>query len=423
MIKRLFAKVKANKIPKAVRKSLRLKHIDPLALETVRKLQKNGYQAYIVGGGVRDQLMGLHPKDFDVATNATPEEVKATFKNCRIIGRRFKLAHIFQRRHIIEVATFRGDHNDSHDQNIASKRDGIITRDNVYGTIEDDAKRRDFTINALFYDPVGREVIDFCGGLKDIEKKTIRMIGDPAKRFKEDPVRILRAIRIGNKLGFSLEPSLAKAIKPTLNGLNLISPARRFDEYIKLMLHGHGHTNFTSLRKHDALPYLFPSTDERMDDANTKNLVNQALNNTDERYHDGKSINPAFLISVLLWHDVVYHQERYRKQKLPPSDALHKAMGKVLQQQSAFTTLPKRFTATIRDIWTMQARLERRRPKQIMALLSHPRFRAAYDFMLLRISIKEVPEETGNWWTKIQTVNRDHRASMIKSLSSRPKKA
>jgi poly(A) polymerase len=274
----------SHKIYPAADWGLKPSHFHSHALQVVKTLQDAGFQAFIVGGGVRDLLIGLHPKDFDVATNATPEQVKALFNHCLLIGRRFRLAHVYFKRHIIEVATFRRDHSHASDENQAGHRDGMIIRDNVFGSLEEDAIRRDFTVNALYYNPADNSITDFTEGIVDFHNRQIRIIGEPESRFKEDPVRILRAIRIASKLGFSLEPQTEQAISKTLSSLEQVPGARLFDEYTKLFLHGHANTNFNSLNQYQAFILLFPATEAYLNDSSFNQWLNIALDNTDERY-------------------------------------------------------------------------------------------------------------------------------------------
>lgn len=397
--------------------------IDPHALDIVVKLQEAGHKAYIVGGGVRDLLLGFHPKDFDIATDAHPEQVRQLFKNCRLIGRRFRLAHVYFRYHIIEVATFRGEHSDSESiENSRTTDEGMILRDNVFGTIEEDAHRRDLSINALFYDPTTHEILDFTDGLLDIENKKIRLIGDANLRFQEDPVRILRAIRFAAKLGFELDEQCHDAIHAHHHRLSQASPGRLFDEYTKLFLHGHSKAVFKLLLKYDLFGYLFDQANEQLKtNPNCQGLIERSLINTDTRIQNGKSINPAFLIAVFLWSPLKIKQHELQNEGLSPFDSFNKACQEVLTSQCQAMSIPKRFSHTIRDIWSMQKALERRRPKQIINLLYHKKFRAAYDFLLMRAEFKEVTESLTHWWTSIQGLDTSAQKEMIKELAQQPK--
>lgn len=403
--------------------SFNIDDIDPHALDIVVKLQEAGFEAYIVGGGVRDLLLDFHPKDFDIATSAKPEQVRHLFKNCRLIGRRFRLAHVYFRYHIIEVATFRGNHSDAESTDTAhTTDDGMIIRDNVFGTMEEDAHRRDLSINALFFDPSNNEIIDYTGGMDDIQSKTIRLIGDANVRFQEDPVRILRAIRFAAKLGFSPDKECVKAIKAHHHRLAQGSPGRLFDEYTKLFLHGHSEAVFKLLLEYDLFGYLFPQANDMIkQDDHCKSLIERSLVNTDARIESGKSINPAFLLAVFLWTSQKAKQIELQNEGLPPFDAFNKACQAVLSTQAQLMAIPKRFSHTIRDIWSMQKALERRRPKQITNLLYHKKFRAAYDFLLIRAEFKEVPTSLTHWWTSIQGLDTNAQKEMVNELAQQPK--
>lgn len=401
------------------------KAIDPHALKVVKQLQQAGFQAYIVGGGIRDLLLGLKPKDFDIATDATPEQVKKTIRNCRIIGKRFRLAHVFFRipgqygQHIIEVATFRGSHKQAtSEKQGATRDDGMIIRDNVYGNIDEDAIRRDFTVNALYYDPINQVILDFVDGIKGIKKKKICLIGDPKTRYQEDPVRILRALRIGNKLNFKIQYQTKKQIKSCLDLLDGISPARLFEEYIKLFLLGRAEKNFETLRQYHCLEKLFPLVTQHLNNKMHKQIITAALKNTDKRIASGKSINPAFLISTFLWQPFVQTKKQHAEQdnNLSFYDAHQIAASDILRQQIQTVSIPKRFTETIREIWQLQPQLERRNRKKIYTILETPKFRAGYDFLLLRQQAGEVSKELTDWWTKIQKTNTATRNKMIKNL-------
>jgi len=399
---------------------LDIDQIDPRAIEITLTLQDAGFKAYIVGGGIRDLLSGEHPKDFDVATDAHPEDIRGLFRNCRLIGRRFRLAHIFFRQHIIEVATFRGDHTlADHDETGSSSEEGIILRDNVFGTIEEDAHRRDFSINALYYDPVSEEILDFTGGFADLQNKTLRLIGDPEKRFQEDPIRLLRAARFIGKLNLKVEPKTASAMQKARDLLIHVSPSRLFDEYGKFFLHGHAKEVFGSLESLGLLNFLFPQIFSGKVENNllSRQMINQALINTDLRIAEGKPINPAFLLAVFLWDSMQNLQAEYQAKSHSPYDAYLRAVNEVLTKQVDCLAIPKRLTQTIREIWQLQHLLERRRPRQVWTLLHHKRFRAAYDFLLLRALIKEVPADLADWWTAIQGLNVSEQKERVRQLN------
>jgi len=391
--------------------------IDPKALEIVLALQDAGYSAYIVGGGVRDLLLGKHPKDFDVATSAHPEEVRALFKNCRLIGRRFRLAHVYFKYHIIEVATFRGDHTQAdHDETGSSSEHGLILRDNVFGTMAEDAIRRDFTINALYYDPVSEEIIDFTGGLSDLQNKILKLIGDPLKRFQEDPIRLLRAARFSGRLGLSIEKKTGEALVKSREMLAHVSPARLFDEHMKFFLHGHAKEVFDALAAFGLLSYLFPLLNTQPNQPNQE-MIQQALINTDQRVAEGKPINPAFLLAVFLWHPMQDLKKNYEANLHSSYEAYLRAVNDVLSKQVESLAVPKRLTQTVREIWQLQHLLERRRPRQVLTLLGHKRFRAAYDFFLLRDLVQEIEPGLAGWWTGIQELEISKQKQWIRDLN------
>jgi poly(A) polymerase len=393
-------------------------NIDPHARDIIQKLQEHGFSAYVVGGGVRDRMVGLKPKDFDIATSAHPEEIKALFDNCRLIGHRFRLAHIFFRRHILEVATFRGNHTNTTDDSIASTHQGIIVRDNVYGTLEEDVFRRDFTINALYYDPVKNDITDLVGGLTDLKNKVVRIIGDPNARLKEDPVRILRAVRIANKLSFAIDPATVEQIPHIAPMLVRMPPGRLFDEYTKLFLHGQAMKNFDSLQQLGILPYLFSNITPFLSEPRNAKIVELALLNTDNRLQQQKTVNPAFLFSVFLWPVLNGHLKQLREHepRAPINVLFAQAVNVTLSHQVQLISIPRQFSAAIRQIWGLQHPLEQRHPKRIEGLLTNQRFRAAYDFMLLRIQSGELPEELGEWWTAMQELDPATRAEAIQAL-------
>ena len=400
------------------------KEMSEHALKVLYRLKKARYESYLVGGGVRDLLLGLHPKDFDVATNATPEQVRKLFGNCRLIGRRFRLAHVHFGREIIEVATFRAAHDQAgNNQNSGEgvTKGGMIVRDNVYGTLEDDAWRRDFTVNALYYNIYDFSIVDYTDGLKDIESKTIRIIGDAKERLQEDPVRMLRAIRFAAKLNFKIEASLSASIKANINLLDGVPVARLFEEVLKLFLHGHAVASYELLKEYDLLKHLFLQTAEHLDEYGDR-FVTQALINTDLRIQQKKPIAPAFLYAALLWPAVKYQADELKHDDLPLLQIYQIAGQTVLEKQLLQILIPKRFGIPMREIWTMQARLASRKGKRPLKLLPHPRFRASYDFLLLREQSGETQlKELCQWWTDIQEVSEDEQLAMCKKLSSMSK--
>ena len=410
---------KPNLIPRASH-SITRKGMSDNALKVLYRLKKARYSSYLVGGGVRDLLLGLHPKDFDVATNATPEQVRKLFGNCRLIGRRFRLAHVHFGREIIEVATFRAGHENTGGEGIT--KDGMIVRDNVYGTLEDDAWRRDFTVNALYYDISDFSIVDYTGGMKDIENKTIRIIGDSTERLKEDPVRMLRAIRFAAKLNFNIEPDLSESIKANIHLLDGVPVARLFEEVLKLFMHGHAVASYELLKEYDLLKHLFAQTEKYLDEAGDK-FITQALINTDIRIQQQKPIAPAFLYATLLWPAVRHQSVKLKKENLSLLQVYQIAGQEVLEKQLKQILIPKRFGIPMREIWTMQARLASRKGKRPLKLLPVPRFRASYDFLLLRHQSGETQlEELCDWWTKIQKVDEDAQHAMCKNVSQSKKK-
>ena len=378
---------------------------DRSVLSVIETLKQHGFQAYIVGGGVRDQILKLNSKDFDVATDAHPEEIKKCFSRALIIGKRFRLVHVyFNRRDYIEVATFRADHQHAqHKSDAQTKKGGIIARDNVYGTLEEDAFRRDFTVNALYYDPIRGKVFDYCDGIPDLKAKVLRLIGKPHLRFKEDPVRILRALRFANKMGFTIEEKTLRAIPEDLPMLAEISGGRLFDEYTKLMLYGQAYKNFCTLRDFKALVYLFPFTLECLEESWFIQMINLALENTDERFYQNKTIHPAFLIAVFLHAPFLRNFQTLTK-SMSRKQAFQDAMDMTLKAQSKHTSMPNFFSQMVRDVWSLQHALELRRKNKVIEILRHPRFRAAYDFMLLRADVGKVNQSIAKFWTEVQTL-------------------
>jgi poly(A) polymerase len=380
--------------------------ISPNALKVLYRLKDAGYQAHLVGGGVRDLLLGREPKDFDIATDAHPDKVRELFRNCRLIGRRFRLAHVMFGREIIEVATFRALQEagqDSARQHIDA--DGRIVRDNAYGTIEEDAFRRDFTVNALYYNIADFSIIDYTGGVADIEAGRLRLIGDPETRYREDPVRMLRAVRFATKLGFRLEPQTEAQVTRLAPLLADIPPARLFDEMLKLFMGGAALANFEMLRHYNLFEQLFPFTEKSL--AHEENhfpltLINRGMANTDTRIEQGKPVTPAFLFAVFLWEPVRERAARLEAEGQQPAQAMQHASAQIIAEQAAIMATPRRFSLPMREIWMLQLRLEQKGGRRSQRVLAHPRFRAAYDFLLLRCESGEVPAEVGAWWTAAQ---------------------
>lgn len=380
--------------------------IDKAALDTVFSLKRAGYEAYLVGGAVRDLMLGIEPKDFDIATNASPDQVKQVFRHrCQLIGRRFRLAHIRYGRLIIEVATFRGDQENGHPARQVDDS-GRLLRDNVYGTMDEDVWRRDFTINALYYDPKRDVVIDYVAGREDLYAGQIALIGDPWVRYREDPVRMIRAVRFAAKLGFNLAPSAEKPIGELGVLLKEVSNARMFDEVLKLFHSGSAILVFEKLRHYDLFKHLFPLTDAILASEKEqfpRQLVIEALQSTDRRIAEDKPVNPAFLFAAMLWEPMMQARHDYLQEGLSPQDAFFAAAGDVLHVQCAHTSIPKRFTAQVRDIWNLQFRLHKRFGDRAAVLRAHPRFRAAYDFIGIRLAAGETElEDLFDWWTQYQ---------------------
>jgi len=402
------------------------------ALKVLYRLNKNGYDAYLVGGGVRDILLGFKPKDFDIATNATPEQIKALFRNCRLIGRRFRLAHILFGREIIEVATFRGHHESAPEkqqncQKTSKQSDqGMLLRDNIYGSIEEDAERRDFTINALYYSAADFKVYDFANGLTDIHAGQIRLIGDPETRYREDPVRMLRAIRFATKLDMEISEETRSPIAELAPLLENIPPARMFEEFLKLFLSGKAYDNFQQMRKHNVFKYFFPVVDQALNQDSCPYIarfIETALQNTDHRINNDKRVTPAFLFAALLWYPLQKQISQLREQtELTPQDAFFNALGEIMSEQQRSIAIPKRFQAVMKDIWILQDKLSKRVGKQAYKAFEHPKFRAGYDFLLLRAEIESTNENDqlqllAQWWTDFQKNNYETQQQMIKTVA------
>lgn len=389
--------------------------ISPAALKVMQRLHDAGYQAYLVGGGVRDILLNHQPKDFDIATNAHPEQVHALFRNSRLIGRRFKLVHILFGRETIEVATFRGSADEGSEK---QSEHGMLLRDNVYGTIEEDAVRRDFTINALYYSPKDFNIYDYVDSLNDIQTQKIRLIGDPETRYREDPVRMLRALRFAAKLNFTIAPETRDPIIKLAPLLGHISAARLFDEVLKLFLSGHAVSLFRELRKYNLFETLFPAIHHTLQHDPNKEFyiafIEQGLKNTDERIQLDKPVTPAFLYATLLWPEVARQWARFQADGMPEFPALQHACQLTLNLQVKHIAIPKRFTLMMKEIWEYQIRLRRTQGKRPLQLIEEPRFRAAYDFLLLREAAGEHCQGLGQWWTQFQI---KHPAPVSKRIS------
>ncbi len=377
------------------------------ALKVLYRLRKAGYQAYMVGGGVRDLSLGREPKDFDVATDAHPEEVAQLFRNCRLIGRRFRLAHVHFGPEIIEVATFRAlpppDDDVAEGERVIDN--GRIVRDNVYGTLAEDALRRDFTVNALYYNIADFSVVDHAGGMEDLQGGVIRLIGDPRERYQEDPVRMLRAVRFALKLGFRIHPETAAPLPEMASALADMPAARLFDEALKLFMAGTGLSAFEMLRHYGLFEPLMPLTAEALAEEGSEDwipFIAAALRNTDERVSADKPVTPAFLFAALLWPAVRRREAELVEAGEAQVPALQRASSEIQALQQSRIALPKRFSIPMREVWTLQPRFERRGGKRARRLLGHPRFRAAYDFLELRAQAGDASQELVQWWRDFQ---------------------
>jgi len=387
----------------------------PNAVKVCQDLVSAGYQAYIVGGAVRDSLLGMHPKDFDVATNATPEQIKRVFRRSRIIGRRFRIVHVYMRDELIEVTTFRAPANNRQTKLQHADASGRLLRDNVYGKLEDDVWRRDFTVNALYYDTSSHEVIDYCEGMLDIKAKVIRLMGDPLTRYQEDPVRLLRAVRFKSKLGFGFDKDTEKPITTHPHLLATVPAARLFDEVLKMFIKGYGAPVFKDVLHYGLLEYLFPKTDAviKADKGPAKNLITQAMLNTDKRITIGKTVSPVFFFAVMLWPGIENLANVYIKSGDAPVNAwTHAALSLFAEQQSTIS-IPRRIGVPAQNVLIMQSRFENPKGRRVFWLLEQQRFRAAYDLMLLRSEFGLVSDGTADWWTKLQTLEHAEKEILI----------
>jgi poly(A) polymerase len=414
MIKRFIRRVLGLPADAAVRVP-RAKHglsrdsLHPAAAKVCTVLRENGFAAYVVGGAVRDLLLGIEPKDFDVATDASPEQVKPLFRRALIIGRRFRLVHVMMGPETVEVSTFRAA-----DPETAEKDEhGRVLRDNVFGTQEEDARRRDFTVNALYFDPATEEVVDFHGGLADLKKRRLSMIGDPETRYREDPVRMLRAVRLAGKLGLTIEAATRAPIRALAPLIERVPPARLFDEMLKLLLSGHASACLRQLREVGLHKGLLPLLDVILEQPLGERFVTLALAQTDERVLAERPVSPAFLFAALLWHEVLaaWKLRQARGERAIP--ALETAMDEVLDTQCAKLAITRKLTATMREVWAMQPRFELRSGQRAYRLLESPRFRMAYDFLALRAASGEVPADLEAWWRAFQAADPEARKAML----------
>jgi poly(A) polymerase len=424
MIRRLFDKVFGTGAAKSRRAwrqyardehGIRVEDISRAAVQTCEGLHAAGYEAFVVGGAVRDLLLGMHPKDFDVATNATPEQVRGVFRRARIIGRRFRIVHVMFRDETIEVSTYRSnqvisEETDSH----ASHADehGRILRDNVFGSREDDAVRRDFTMNALYYDPLSEKLSDYVDGLADIRKKRVVMIGDPEMRYREDPVRMLRAARLAAKLQFAIDGKTEKPIGAMLPLLANVPKARLYDEMLKLLLSGHALSGLQNMARLGLHRDLLPSVESLLTDSAESRFARLALARTDERIVADKGVSPAFLYAALFWHAVKARLAEHEARGMRTPQAWHAAMDEVLDQARETLAIPRRLDPNIREIWISQPRFLQRSRVRAFRLLGTERFRACYDFYALRAEAGDADPEIAQWWERFQFADEATREGM-----------
>jgi len=383
--------------------------ISPAAAKVCTVLRGAGFSAYVVGGAVRDLLLGIVPKDFDIATDARPEQVKPLFRRAIIIGRRFRLVHVMLGPETVEVSTFRSADPDTSEKD----EHGRVLRDNVFGTQDEDARRRDFTVNALYFDPATEEVVDFHGGLADLKKRMMRVIGDPRTRYREDPIRMLRAVRLGAKLGLTLDSATREPIAEMAPLLDRVPPARLFDEMLKLLLSGHASACLRQLRAVGLHKGVLPLLDVILEQPLGERFVTLALAQTDERVQTDRPVSPAFLFAALLWHEVLAAWKVRQSRGERPIPALEAAMDEVLDVQCEKLAITRKLTATMREVWGMQPRFEQRSGSRAYRLLEAPRFRMAYDFLALRAASGEVPAELEAWWRAFQSADAESRQAML----------
>mgnify|MGYP000861743233 CR=1 FL=1 len=394
------------------RHAIRKEHISRGARKTCEELQRAGHTAFVVGGAVRDLLLGMRPKDYDVATSAHPDEVRSLFRRSRIIGRRFQIVHVMWGAETVEVSTYRAHFTKEAEEDRQDEH-GRVLSDNVFGTQAEDAVRRDFTVNALFYDPVKDEVWDYQHGLKDLQARKLVIIGDPATRYREDPVRMLRAARLAAKLGLTIEPRTAAPIRELKHLLENVPQARLFEEILKLLLSGNAVACVQLLRELDLHHGLLPLLDDALDDPHTGPFAMAALKATDERLRDDRPVSPAFLLAALLWGRVERRWRHHEEKGEAPVPALHSAMHDALDAQRGTLAIPRRFDATMKELWLLQPRFLQRGGQRPFRLLEHPRFRAAYDFFELRARSGDAPLEAAEWWEKFQHANHEGRERLL----------
>ncbi len=416
MIRSLLARLipgRSSRVPRiypATAHPVRRDQVSRGARTVTERLQEAGFRAFVVGGAVRDLLLGLTPKDFDIATDATPEQVKPLFRRAYIIGRRFRLVHVHVGGEVLEVSTFRA----AQKSEDAADEHGRLLSDNVYGSQDEDAVRRDFTINALYFDPATEEIWDYVGGVTDCRARRLKLIGPPVTRFREDPVRMLRAVRLAAKAGLAIDPKTAAPIPKLAELVQNVPPARLFDEMQKLLLSGHATETLQSLRAHGLSHGLLPLLDVILEQPLGTRFIEVALAGTDARVRDGKAVSPAFLFATLLWHEVLQQWTAAKARGDKPIPALYDAMDRVLSAQAERISVPRRFEANIKEIWGLQPRFEQRAGARPYRLLEHERFRAAYDFLALRGASGEVPQELVDWWTRFQDATQAEREAMLR---------
>jgi len=404
------------------------KDISENALKVLYRLNKAGYEAYLVGGGVRDLLLGKKPKDFDVTTSATPEQVRKLFRNCRLVGRRFRLAHVMFGPEIIEVATFRGHHEAGASDRTTSQRgqNGMLLRDNIFGSIEEDAQRRDFTINSLYYSVADFTVRDYVSGMQDLKEGLIRLIGTPETRYREDPVRMLRAVRFAAKLNMRISPETAEPIPRLATLINDVPPARLFEEALKLLQAGYGFETYKLLREYNLFQPLFPTITRYFTengDSPMERMIAQVLKNTDTRIQNDMRVNPAFLFAAMFWYPLLETAQRITQESgLAYYDAFALAANDVLDEGCRTLAIPKRITTLVRDIWQLQLRMSRRQGKRAWKLMEHPKFRAAFDLLSLRAEIERNQElqRLAQWWAEFQVSAPPEQKDMLTGLDEEP---
>lgn len=429
MIRRLLARLMGGGAPRSAKARvygpgdhpIRRTQLSSGALQVTTRLHEGGFKAFVVGGAVRDLLLGFEPKDFDIATDAHPEQVKPLFRRAFLIGRRFRLVHVHAGSETVEVSTFRA----AQTGDDATDEHGRLLSDNVYGTQAEDAARRDFTINALYFDPATEEVWDYVGGVADIRARRLRLIGAPTTRFREDPVRMLRAVRLAAKLGLTIDPKTAAPIGRLASLMQNVPPARLFDEMQKLLLSGHATETLKSLRSHGLSHGLLPLLDVILEQPLGQRFIELALANTDERVRQDRPVSPGFMFATLLWHEVLATWTAAKNRGERPIPALFDAMDQVLERQARQIAIPRRFGATIKEIWSLQPRFEQRAGQRPFRLLEHPRYRAAWDFLDLRCKSGELESELGGlaqWWDRFANAGEVEREAMLKPDEAPKKK-